>query len=167
MIPRKSTIKAQNLAKIHQKCVKKFIFSKFAGLLAYSRQPYYQMFFDTILSPPCSPMYWLKPPLSNFEEPSPMFSTPVGNPVYSQFYEKWVSFRERNIKFLLEIVTYIATTETDTWIITIKIAMCIMHCRKEYLRDCNRDSYMHNFNRNCHPRICCRNFHLHKFCRNF
>ena len=29
-----------------------------------------------------------------------------------QFYEKWVSVRERNIKLLLESVTYIAVTET-------------------------------------------------------
>ena len=47
-----------------------------------------------------------------------------------QFYEKWVSVRERNIKLLLETVTYIATTETVTCIITIEIVMCIMHCRK-------------------------------------
>ena len=31
-----------------------------------------------------------------------------------QFYEKWVSVRERNIKLPLETVTYIATTETVT-----------------------------------------------------
>ena len=47
-----------------------------------------------------------------------------------QFYEKWMSFRERNIKFLLKAVTYIATTETATCLITIEIVMCIMHCRK-------------------------------------
>ena len=55
-----------------------------------------------------------------------------------QFYEKWVSVRERNIKLLLETVTYIATTETVTCIITIEIVMCIMHCRKYHLHDCNR-----------------------------
>ena len=49
---------------------------------------------------------------------------------YGQFYEKWVSVREKNIKLLLETVTYIATTETDTWIIAIEIVMSIMHCRK-------------------------------------
>ena len=42
---------------------------------------------------------------------------------YGQFYEKWVSVRERNIKLLLETVKYIATTETDTWIITIEIVI--------------------------------------------
>ena len=47
-----------------------------------------------------------------------------------QFYEKWVSVRERNIKLLLETVTYIATTEIATCIITVEIVMCIMHCRK-------------------------------------
>ena len=40
-------------------CVKKFIFSKFAGLQANSRQLYYQIpsqvFFDNILSLPCCP----------------------------------------------------------------------------------------------------------------
>ena len=55
-----------------------------------------------------------------------------------QFYEKWMSVRERNIKLLLEAVTYMATTETVTCIITIEIVMCIMHCRKCYLHDCNR-----------------------------
>ena len=55
-----------------------------------------------------------------------------------QFYEKWVSVRERNIKLLLETVTYIATTETVTCIITIEIVMWIMHCRKCYLHDCKR-----------------------------
>ena len=42
-----------------------------------------------------------------------------------------MSVRERNIKLLLEAVTYyMATIETATYIITIEIAMCIMHCRK-------------------------------------
>ena len=56
----------------------------------------------------------------------------------SQFYEKWVSVRERNIKLLLETVIYIATTETFTCITTIEIVMCIIDCRKYYLHDCNR-----------------------------
>ena len=33
------------------------------------------------------------------------------------FHEKWVSVRERNIKLLLESVTYIAITETVTCIL--------------------------------------------------
>ena len=45
--------------------------------------------------------------------------------VFGQFYKKWVSVRERNIKLLLETVTYIATTETVTCIITTEIVMCI------------------------------------------
>ena len=57
-----------------------------------------------------------------------------------QFYEKWMSVRERNINLLLEAVTYMATTETATCIITIEIVMCIMHCRKYHLHDCNRGS---------------------------
>ena len=36
----------------------------------------------------------------------------------------------QNIKLLLGNVTYIATTETVTFIITIEIVMYIMHCRK-------------------------------------
>ena len=61
-----------------------------------------------------------------------------------QFYEKWMSVREKNIKLLLEAVTYMATTKTTTCIITIEIVMCIMHCRKYHLRDCSRDFHPHN-----------------------
>ena len=50
--------------------------------------------------------------------------------VSGQFYEKWMSVRERNIKLLLEAVPSMATKETATCIITIEIVMCIMHCRK-------------------------------------
>ena len=83
-----------------------------------------------------------------------------------QFYEKWMSVRERNIKLLLEAVTYMATMETATCIIAIEIVMCIMHCRKYHLHDCNRDSHLHKFNKNCLPHIYCRDFHWHKCCRN-
>ena len=48
-----------------------------------------------------------------------------------QFSENRVSVRERNIKLLLETVTYIATTEIVTCIIAIETVMCIMHCRKK------------------------------------
>ena len=44
-----------------------------------------------------------------------------------QFYEKWMSVRERIMKLLLEAVN---RTETATWIITREIVMCIIHCRK-------------------------------------
>ena len=47
-----------------------------------------------------------------------------------QFYEKWMSVRERNINLLLEAVTCMATAETATHIITIEMVMCIMHWRK-------------------------------------
>ena len=40
---------------------------------------------------------------------------------FGQFFEKWVSVRERNIKLLLETVTYITITETSTYMITTKI----------------------------------------------
>ena len=63
-----------------------------------------------------------------------------------QFYGKWMSVRARNIKLLLEAVTYMATTETATCIVTTEIVMCIMHCRKYHLYDCKRDPHLHNFN---------------------
>ena len=44
-----------------------------------------------------------------------------------EFYEKQMSVRERNIKLLLETVTYMAITETATSIITIDTAMSIIH----------------------------------------
>ena len=56
-----------------------------------------------------------------------------------QLYEKWVSVRERNIKLLLETVTYIAVTEIVTYIITIESVMYIMHCRKYHLHNCNKN----------------------------
>ena len=60
-----------------------------------------------------------------------------------QFYEKRLSFRERNMKLLLETVTYIRVTCK----ITMETVMCIMHCRKYHLHDCNRDSHLHNCNK--------------------
>ena len=39
-----------------------------------------QVFFNSILSPHASPMYWLEPPLVGHNIPTPMFSTPVGKP---------------------------------------------------------------------------------------
>ena len=42
-----------------------------------------------------------------------------------QFYEKWMSVRERNIKLLLETVTYIAIKES-------------------HLHNYNRHSHVHN-----------------------
>ena len=55
------------------------------NLQIYSWHLYYQMNSFTVIfrlrfKPPYSPMYWLKPSPSNFEEPSPLFSTPMGNP---------------------------------------------------------------------------------------
>ena len=43
-----------------------------------------------------------------------------------QFYEKWVSVGKRNVKLLLETITYIARTETVTCIITIETVTCII-----------------------------------------
>ena len=82
-----------------------------------------------------------------------------------QFYEEWLSVRERNMKLLLE--TYIAIKVRVTRIIAMETVMCIMHCRKYHLHNCNRDSHLHNYNENCHPHICCRNCYLHMCCRNF
>ena len=45
-----------------------------------------------------------------------------------QFYEKWLSVKEWNIKLLLETFTYIANvTERVTCVITIKTVIRIMH----------------------------------------
>ena len=57
-----------------------------------------------------------------------------------QFYEKRLSVRERNMKLLLETVTYIAIKERVTCIITIETVTCIMHKRKYHLHHCDRDS---------------------------
>ena len=46
------------------------------------------------------------------------------------FFEKWASVRERNLKLLLETVASIATAETVTCIITVRLVIYIMHCRK-------------------------------------
>ena len=54
-----------------------------------------------------------------------------------QFYEKRLSVRERNMKLLLETVTYIAIKERVTCIIAIETVMCIMHYRKYHLHNCN------------------------------
>ena len=45
-----------------------------------------------------------------------------------QFYEKRLSVRERNMKLLLETVTYIVIKGRVTCIITMETVMCIMHC---------------------------------------
>ena len=69
--------------------MKKFIFSKFGGLQAYSRQLYYQMtpsqvflpaFYALPMLPSCFDLNPLSP-ASNFEEP-PMFAAPLGNPAF-------------------------------------------------------------------------------------
>ena len=44
-----------------------------------------------------------------------------------QYYEKRLSVRERNMKMLLETITYIAIKESVTCIITKETVMCIMH----------------------------------------
>ena len=31
--------------------------------------------------------------------------------------------------------------------------MCIIHCRKYHMHNCNRDSHLYNYNKNCHPHI--------------
>ena len=82
-----------------------------------------------------------------------------------QFYEEWLSVRERNMKLLLE--TYIAIKVRVTRIIAMETVMCIMHCRKYHLHNCNRVSHLHNYNENCLLHICCRNCYLHMCCRNF
>ena len=44
-----------------------------------------------------------------------------------QFYEKRLSVREKNMKLLLETVTYIAIKERVTCINAMETVMCIMH----------------------------------------
>ena len=64
-------------------CVKKLIFSKFAGLEAHSRQRYYHMdsftgiFRQHFKPPSCSPHVLTKPPPSptNLEEPPHVLNT--------------------------------------------------------------------------------------------
>ena len=75
-----------------------------------------------------------------------------------------MSVRKRNIKLLLETVTYIAATETVTCIITTEIVMCIIHSREYNLHNCNRDPPTCIISiKNCHPYIRWRNFQLHNF----
>ena len=74
-----------------------------------------------------------------------------------QFYEKRLSVRERNMKLLLETVTYVAIKERATCIITMETVICIMPCRKYNLHNCKRDSRLLNYNKSYHPHICCRN----------
>ena len=59
---------------------------------------------------------------------------------------------------LLKTVTYIAIKERLFCIITIDL--CIMHCRKYHLRNCNRNPRLRNYNKNCQPHLSCRNSHL-------
>ena len=62
-----------------------------------------------------------------------------------EIYEKRLSVTERNMKLLLGTVTYIAIKERITCIITMETVMCIMHCRKYHLHNCNRDYHLHNY----------------------
>ena len=77
------------------------------------------------------------------------------------FYENKVSVRERNIKQLLETVTYIAITETVTSIIITETVTCIKHCRNYHLYNCNRKHC-----RNYHLHDCNRDFKLHNYIKN-
>ena len=101
MIPRKSTINNNLKSSWNpwKTCLKKFIFSKFGDLQAYSRKLYYQMnsftgiFWEHFKLPHAPAMFWLEPtPHQIFRSPPPpewrggwaqppMFTTPVGNPV--------------------------------------------------------------------------------------
>ena len=69
--------------------MKKFIFSKFGGLEAYSQQRYYQMnsftgiFRQHFKLPPYSPHVLTYASPHQILRNSPMFATPVGNSVLS------------------------------------------------------------------------------------
>ena len=60
-----------------------------------------------------------------------------------------------------------AIKERLTCIITTEAVMCILHCRKYQLHNCDRNSHLHSYDKNCRPHICCRNFHLCMCCRIF
>ena len=68
-----------------------------------------------------------------------------------QFYEKWVSFRERNIKLLLESVTYKDITEKETCtlqqkqVCTAESTTCIIATETS--------TYINTIKSNCHPHI--------------
>ena len=90
MIPRKITINSnlKSSSNPWKVCLKKFIFSKFAGLQVYSGLLFYQMnsitgifrqHFKPHMLPPCIDLS--SPPIKYWRAP-PMFSTSVGNPVY-------------------------------------------------------------------------------------
>ena len=101
-----------------------------------------------------------------------------------QFYEKWVSVWERNIKLLLETVTYIATTETVTCINAAETSNCIVaRERVTYIiatkRSTNIDvaesttnitaiepQKLHNCNRCWHLHNCYIKYQLHSSNRN-
>ena len=80
-----------------------------------------------------------------------------------QFYEKRLSVTERNMKLLLETVTYIAIKERFTCIITMETIMCIIYCWKYHLHNCNRDSNLQNCNKSFAYVLqnCNRNSHMH------
>ena len=71
------------------------------------------------------------------------------------------------MKLKLETFTYMAIKERLACIITTETVMCIMHCRKYHLHNCNGNFDLHNYNKNCHLHICCRNCHLRMCCKNF
>ena len=74
-----------------------------------------------------------------------------------QFYEKSVSFREKNMKLLYtwpcHLHSYNRNSNLHFTTETVK------HCRKYHLHNCNRDFRLHKYNKNCHPHIQCRNCH--------
>ena len=104
-------------------CVKKFIFSKFADLEAYSRQLYYRMnsvtgiywqYFKPPMVPTCID---LNPsPIKFWRAPS-MFITPVGNPevlykliyiyIYLLFYIWFIIYIHTYMYAYIYIYTYV------------------------------------------------------------
>ena len=65
------------------------------------------------------------------------------------FMKKDVQSWKRDIKLLLETVTYIAKSETIT---------CITYCRKYHLHNCNRESHLHNYKKNYHHIVAAETF---------
>ena len=73
-----------------------------------------------------------------------------------QFYGKRLSIRERNMKLLLETVTYLPVKERAACLYNYNRNSHVHDALQKYqLHNCYRDSHLHNYSKNCHPHICC------------
>ena len=56
--------------------------------------------------------------------------------------------------FLINFMKRGCQLENEYMKLLLETVMCIMHCRKYHLHNCNRDSHLYNYNKNCYPHIC-------------